>query len=337
MTDHTVYIVNAAPTAVPAANVHVTEARGEAFGVATWTVDPRVTLEGGLRVETSRITAVGDVNSGRSLLFPKPRAVLTWSPEAVDQVRLRVERTVDQLNFDDFAAGQASLGDSAVHAGNPDLTPQQAWVFEAAYERRFWGAGDATVTVRHSMLTDVIDRAPIFSASGAYDAPGNIGGGRKDEAILAVTLPLDRLGLRGGQVTGQATWRWSRVTDPTTGAPRPISNLQPLDFEANYTQGLPRWKSTIGVYIVGHGAQPTYYSSEIDSVYYGAFVDPFIEYKPRPDLAIRFEVANAAGLAEDYTRVIFNGPRNAYGVDYVDQRRLTSGRGLHLRIRKTFG
>jgi hypothetical protein len=155
--------------------------------------------------------------------------------------------------------------------------------------------------------------------------------------VFAVTLPLDKLGMRGGQVTGQATWRWSRVIDPTTGAARPISNLQPLDYEAHYTQGLPRWKSTFGVDIVGHGTQPTYYFSEIDSTYYGVYVDPFVEYKPRADLSIRFEVANAAGLAEDYTRVIYNGPRNAYGVDYVDARRLNSGQGLHLRIRKTFG
>jgi outer membrane receptor protein involved in Fe transport len=337
LSDHTVYIVNATPTAVPAANVRVSEARGEGFGTATWTVNPRITLETGLRLEASQITAVGDIDRSRALVFPKPRAVLTWSPHGADQVRLRIERTVDQLNFDDFAASQASLSDSAVHAGNPNLTPQQAWVFEVAYERRFWGWGDATVTVRHSDLADVIDRAPVFAASGAYDAPGNIGGGRKDEAVFAVTLPLDKLGMLGGQVSGQATWRSSRVIDPTTGAARPITNLQPLDYEAHYTQGLPGWKSTFGVDIYGHGTQTAYYFNEIDVNDYGVFIDPFVEYKPRADLAIRLEAPNAAGLAEDYTRVIYNGPRNASGVNYIDARRLNSGLGFHLRIRKTFG
>jgi outer membrane receptor protein involved in Fe transport len=337
LSDHTVYVVNATPTTVPAAKVRVTETRGEGFGTATWMADPRITLETGLRIEASQIAAVGDVDRSRALVFPKPRAVLTWSPKAADQFRLRIERTVDQLNFDDFAASQANLGDSAVHAGNPNLTPQQAWVFEAAYERRFWGSGDATLTVRHSNLTDVIDRAPIFAAAGPYDAPGNIGGGRKDEAVFAVTLPLDRLGMRGGQVTGQATWRSSRVIDPTTGAARPISNLQPLDYEAHFAQGLPSWKSTFGVDVFGHGTQTAYDLSEIDSSDYGVFIDPFVEYKPRADLAIRFEAANAAGLAEDYTRVIYNGPRNAYGLSYIDSRRLNSGPGFHIRIRKTFG
>lgn len=246
LVDHTVFAVNGAVVALPAANVRITETRGEGFATVTWQMRRTVTLESGLRVEASKIAASGDVVSGRTFVFAKPRAVVTWSPDDDDQVRARVEREVGQLNFDDFAAGQATLADGAVQAGNPNLTPEQAWVFEGAYERKFLGGADATITARHYRLTDVIDRAPVFGASGVFDAPGNIGGGRKDEVAFSLTLPTDKLGIPRGQVTSQATWRWSSVTDPTTGLQRSISGLKPAEAEAHFTQGLPKWKLTWG-------------------------------------------------------------------------------------------
>ena len=337
LSDHTAFAVNGAAIAIPAANVRITETRGEAFATATWRMRPTVTLESGLRVEASKIAAAGDVISGRTFVFAKPRAVVTWSPDDDDQVRVRVEREVGQLNFDDFAAGQATLANGAVQAGNPNLTPEQAWVFEAAYERKFLGGADATITARHYLLTDVIDRAPVYSASGVFDAPGNIGGGRKDEIAFSLTLPTDKLGIPRGQLTGQATWRWSSVTDPTTGLPRAISGLKPVAAEAHFTQGLPKWNLTWGIDVFDQSRQTYYRFNEIDTDQLKIYVSPFAEYKPRGDLAIRLEIANASGRGFEHTRQIYLGPRNVDALNYTDIRYLRAGRGIHLRIRKTFG
>ena len=337
LTDRTRYAVNGAAVSVPAANVHIAEKRGEGFATATWRMRRTVTVEAGLRVEASKIAATGDVISGRTFVFAKPRAVITWSPDDSDQIRIRVEREVGQLNFDDFAAGQATLANGAVQAGNPNLTPEQAWVFEGAYERKFLGGADATVTVRHSLLTDVIDRAPVFSATGVFDAPGNIGGGRKDEIAFSLTLPTDKLGIPRGQLTGQATWRWSSVIDPTTGLQRSISGLKPVEAEAHFTQGLPKWKLTWGVDVFDQWRQTYYRFNEIDTDQLKIYISPFAEYKPRDDLAIRLEIANASGRGFEHTRQIYLGPRNTDGLNYTDIRNLHTGRGIHLRIRKTFG
>lgn len=335
--DRTVYVVNGAPVVVPAANVRVTETRGEGFATATWRMRPTVTLETGLRVEASKIAAAGDVVSARTFVFAKPRAVLTWSPNDNNQVRVRVEREVGQLNFDDFAAGQATLANGAVQAGNPNLTPERAWVFEGAYERKFLGGADATATLRHYILTDVIDRAPVYGSSGVFDAPGNIGGGRKDEVAFSLTLPTDKLGISRGQLTGQATWRWSSVTDPTTGLRREVSGLKPVEAEAHFTQGLPKWKLTWGVDVFDQWRQTYYRFNEIDTDQLKIYVSPFAEYKPRKDVAIRLEIANASGRGFEHTRQIYLGPRNTDGLNYTDIRNLHGGRGIHLRIRKTFG
>ena len=322
---------------MPAANVRVTETRGEGFVSATWRPQPTTAIEAGLRVEASRIAATGDVTSRRTFVYPKPRIVVTWTPDAADQIRLRVEREVGQLNFDDFAAGQAALANSAVRAGNPNLTPQKDWVFEGAYERKLWGAADATVTVRHYALTDVIDRAPVYSSSGVFDAPGNIGGGHKDEVAFALSLPTDRLFIPRGLITGAATWRWSSVTDPTTGLRRPISGLHPADVEIHFTQGLPRLKTTWGVDVYDQWRETYYRFNEIDTDKKKVYVSMFADFKPRPDLSFRVELENASGRGYSHARQIYGSPRNTAAPPMTDIRNLHTGRGIYLRIRKTFG
>jgi hypothetical protein len=92
-----------------------------------------------MRTEDSTIRATGDLApEGKTLVYPKPRVVFTWSPDPLDQLRLRVEREVGQLDFGAFAAS-SSLNAGGVHLGNPGLLPQDAWVGEAALERPFLG------------------------------------------------------------------------------------------------------------------------------------------------------------------------------------------------------
>ena len=335
--DRTAYQVNGAPVVVPAANVRVTETRGEAFVSATWRAAPTVTLESGLHVEASRIAATGDVVSQRTFVYPKPRVVDTWTPDIADQIRLRVEHEVGQLNFDDFAAGRAALANGAVRAGNPNLTPQKDWVFEGAYERKLWGTADATLTLRHYALTDVIDRAPVFSPSGVFDAPGNIGGGHKDEVAFALALPTDRLFIPHGLINGRATWRWSSVTDPTTALQRPISGLHPADVEVHFTQGLPTLKTTWGVDVYDQWRETYYRFNEIDTDKKKIYVSMFADFKPRPDTSFRIELENASGRGFSHSRQIYVWPRDRPIAPSTDIRTLHTGRGIYIRIRKTFG
>ncbi len=334
---HTTYAENGVPIALPAANVRVTEARGEAFAIATWQARPTLTVEAGMRAEASRIASTGDVVNTKTLFYPKPRLAVTWSPDGADQIRLRAEHEVGQLNFDDFAASAATLNTGTVHAGNPNLNPQQDWVLEAAYDRRFWSAAEATITYRHFFLADVIDRAPIFDPAGTFDAPGNIGNGTKDEVAFTLTLPTDRFAIPRGLLTGQATWRWSRVIDPTTGQPRPISGLRPLDAEAHFTQGIPRFKATWGFDIYNQWQETYYRFNEIDTDKLKTYVVLFAEYKPRPDLAFRAEIDNAGARGFEHVRNVYVDARNTSPLAFTDLRDLHFGRILYFRVLKTFG
>jgi outer membrane receptor protein involved in Fe transport len=322
---------------VPNGNVRVEEKRGEVFAKGTWKPWSEMTLEAGLRYEGSAISAEGDATLEKTLYFAKPRFAATWAPTDSTQLRFRFERVVGQLNFDDFIA-ESELATGVVTAGNPDLDPEQAWVTEAAIEQRFWGDGAIVLTIRHSALTDVIDRAPVFAPGGrVFDGPSNIGDGTKDELIADLTLPLAKFGLKGGLLKGNLTWRESEVTDPTTGQKREISKLRPLEWEATFSQDLPRWNTTFGVEAYSAWRETYYRYNEIRTDKLKTFVKPFVEYRPRPDVVIRAEIQNVTERGFRHTRQVYGGPRSTSPLLYTDDRDIQFGRMYWIRVRKTFG
>jgi len=321
---------------IPGGNVQVEEERYELFGKAVWHPLPHWTFESGLRHEGSQISSRGEVNLKKTLSFDKPRLAVTWAPGEATQVRLNIERVVGQLDFGDFTAG-TSQNSGLVTAGNPDLVPEQAWVSEATLEQRFLGTGSVSVTLRHSDLTDVIDRAPVFTATEAFDSPANIGDGTKDELALEMTLPFDRIGMKGAQLRGSSTWRRSDVTDPTTGVKREISGLRPLEWQASFSWDLPQHQLNWGIEVNGAWRQTYYRLDEIEISKLKTYVQPYIEWKPRPDLRVRGEWSNATERGFRNTRYVYNGPRNRNGLAYADDRDIQFGQMYYIRIRKTFG
>ena len=331
------YQQDGTPVVVPAGDVRVEERRGEAFVKGAYQVDPRWLVEADLRQEVSRISSTGDVVLAKTLSFTKPRLAVTWAPETRTQVRLRVERTVDQLDFADFVATSELNNGGGVQAGNPDLEPERAWVLEAAVERRFRRTGVVILTARRSYLDDVIDIAPVFSPSGVFDAPANIGSGTLDELSISFTLPLSGFGWRGAELKAQGTRRWSEVTDPTTGETRGISGLRPVEWEAHFTHDLPRWRTTWGVDVTGGWRQALYRVNEVQLRKLKTFVVAYAEWKPREDLSIRAELQNLTSRGYRNTRYRYAGPRSVGTLQVIDDRDLQFGPMVYLRIRKTFG
>jgi outer membrane receptor protein involved in Fe transport len=335
LTTTTTFVEDGVPMVLPAADVHVTEARTEATALVDWRPKPTLNLEMGGKVEASRIVSTGDVNAAKTFVYPKPTLLIAWSPSPADQLRLRVERRVGQLNFDDYTANAGYIATGSVRAGNPRLTPQQDWVFEGVAERSFWSAGDVSVTARHYELSDVIDRIEAIGPSGPYDAPGNIGSGRRDDVAVALTLPLDRVGFARALLTGQTTFRWSRVTDPITGLSRPISGLHSNDWELHLIQALPRLKSTWGFDIIGPTIETNYRFDEVDTDKLGAFVSPFVEYRPRPDLSFRIELRNLLDRRVEHSRLVYDDVRTTSPLDFDELRLLRAGRFVFVRVVKS--
>lgn len=330
---------NGRPVALPAGDVKVEETRVNAILRGSWQATPNLTLEAGGRQEFSRVTSAGDVTLEKSLKFLKPRAALTWNADSLTQVRLRVEREVGQLNFDDFVASPNVASTGVVVVGNPDLTPQQAWVYEATVERRFWKDGSIVLTYRSFDLSDVVDRQPIFSPAGVVlaDAPGNIDSGTKTEIAAGLTLPLDRLGMKAAQLKGQVTWRDTKVLDPLTRSNRQISTLHPVDWELHFSQALPQWQTTWGLDLLGGFRERVFRLTEIETKKVSPYLILFTEHRLASDLTLRIEANGINMRAAKRIREVYAGPRSLGVLTYTDVRDLEWGGNVIIRLRKTFG
>ncbi|MGD0192967.1 MAG: TonB-dependent receptor [Rhizomicrobium sp.] len=321
---------------LPSANADVNEKRGEVFGEGTWKISDAWTLDAGARFEFSTIAETGYTDLSRSFFYPKPRAVLTWTPEEGTQIRLRYERVLGQLDFNNFIAS-SNLAANGVTAGNPDIEPDQHDQYEISYEKDFWDKGALIVTLMHEQIYDVQDLVPVTGTSGVFDAPGNIGTGQNNQVDVEFTVPLDKIGLTNGLLKTTNIWRFSSVHDPVTGELRPISGERPQDIEWTLTQDIDSLKSTWGVYWFNCWKQNYY---RVEQVQYQRTLPPFLsvwwEYKPTQSWSIHLELDNLARYGYQDTFDDYAGPRNISPLESIDNLYIKSQPRLYAQVRKTF-
>jgi len=331
------FTVNGTPQAVPVPDIRVEELRGEAFAQGTWRPNPQWTLEAGARFERSTITQTGANPLERSFDYPKPRVLATWSPAEDTQVRMRVERKVGQLNFQDFSSN-VNLNSGVVTTGSTDLRPDQRWIYEAAFEKRFWENGAAVLTLRHEDIEDVIDQRPFPDATNIVGfGPGNIGDGTNDVAELSLTVPLKPLGLEGGEIKATGSWVNSEVTDPLTGETRRISGQRPQNLSANFRQDLPAQKLTFGLGWFGGWEEDYYRRNEVNSLRLEHFLSSFVEWKPTTSFTLRAELNNYDPYRFYINRFIYDGQSRAVGnLTEIEQEQRKSQMIGRLSLRWTF-
>ena len=330
------YIDNGVPIPLPSSNVHVDEKRYEAFGLVTWKLSPKLTLEAGARFESSTIEESGNVSQSRSFFYPKPRLLLTWSPYQNTQVRLRFERKLGQLNFSNFVSS-VDLSNTNVKGGNPDLRPDDHWQYEAALEQRFWGKGSIVATLLHEEIKDVSDYTPIVGTSPLIDGPGNIGAGKNDQLDIEVQVPTDPFGIKGGLIKSTTLWKKSEVTDPLTRQTRRISGQRPFTIQWSFDQDLPSLKSTWG--IVHYTGWREYYFRlrQTKTRHIGnQFVILYWEYKPNPNWLVRVEGDNIIPFKFWQHQTFWNGPRNTAPVAFDYDLTIQSQPRLFVKIKRTF-
>ena len=323
------FTVGGVDVPLPSASVKVEETRGEAFSKATWRINPKLTLEGGVRLEASTISQSGDADQEKSFFFAKPRLLATWTPMENNQLRFRFERELGQLDFGDFAAS-AELDDGTVFGGNVDLEPEQRWISELSYERRFWGEGVVSIGYRHDRIIDVIDRLPL---PGGLSATGNIGDGTLDQLSLNVVVPLDKVGISGARFTFRNDWNKTSVTDPTTGEDRRISGVRPSQANVGFQQDITSWKTQWGINWLPRLGQATYDPDQTFAWRGADYLEAFVEYKPSPTLSLRAQL----NLWDDFTqqRTVY-ATRDPRTVAFVEDRSIDPRTFVSLRVRKTF-
>ncbi len=328
-TDQT-FLVGGIAVPLPSDQIKVEETRGEVFAKTTWRVRPNLSVEGGVRLEASTITQSGDADQEKSFFFAKPRVQVTWTPRPQNQLRFRFERVLGQLNFGDFAAG-ANLQDEQLFGGNVNLEPEERWISELTYERRFLGDGIVSIGYRHDEIIGVIDRLPLAQGLSAV---GNIGDGTLDQLAVNILVPLDWTGFPGGQFQFRNTWNDTAVTDPTSGQERPISGVRPSQPAFTIAQDITTWKINWAVTYLEGLRQFRFDPDQISGFTGSDYFEANIEYKPTPTLAIRAQV----NVWNDFQveRTVFADRTAARPILFTELRPTDPRTFWQIRIRKTF-
>lgn len=334
---NTLYFVNGVNQPLPSAHAHVEEQRGELFGTATWKFAPDWVLEAGARTEYSTIIESGSENLTRSFFYLKPRAVLTWSADADTQVRVRYEKVLGQLDFNNFIAS-ANLSSTGVTVGNKDLRPDQHSQYEISFERHFWEKGAFVLTFMHEDIKDVVDYVPITDTMGnVFDAPGNIGNGQDNQISVQATLPLDRFFVPNGLLTATGTFNLTSVRDPVTGTNRVISNQRPQTINVDFTQDIGSLNSTWGISYYNCWTEDSYrLTFTRDRKVLPPYFSLFWDYKPDAAWTFHLGLNDVAGFLYKDVRYYYAGPRNSSPLSSIDAYTTVAIPQIDVRIRHSF-
>ena len=338
-----VTLLNGVPFLLGGDRSRVNELRADGFATAKWAPMPNLNLEIGARFEWSRITADSDAGDAeKTLTFLKPRVNLSWSPEQGHQLGLKVERVVDQLDFDSFASS-TQFEQQIFGVGNPDAQPEKKWVVDARYERQFGGQNSLVLNYTHTDIDNILGRA-ILVVPGTppdpdtlFEITRNSGRATLDELSLTGSLELDGLGIPGGIFSATGMRLESSLIDPVTGERHADSDRQPWSWSFSLQQslyeGALRWNLSMADEGEAMGWRPHYLERRAFSPFLGAS----ITWKPWPDWSI--SAGGNSLIAEDFvaTSEFFNAPRTVGALpDYREYSATSTQRFYFVSVRKNF-
>ncbi len=290
---------------VPSSNVKVAEIRAEAFTNIVWNATDKLTIDGGVTWEISRIKVTGDATNTQTFKFLKPMLNFTYNVRDNLQLQLRTSRTVGQLNFEDFAASN-DVTDDRVLAGNPDLSPDQTWRVEGSADWRFNRAGSIVVTLFHEWRNDVLEQILLPSGSGGL---GNAGSATFYGLEADLILPLD-FALTGGRLEVGYRRRESSLFDPLIGRDRPLSDINDEFIRFEFRHDLVKERLAWGVEMDGGFEEPNFFVTEqLD--FEGPYrFDIYAETTKFLGVKMRLEWTRFAGNTFNRNRLFFDPDRS---------------------------
>jgi hypothetical protein len=294
------------PIDLPLDNATVKEKRGEVYVSVGKTLSPALRIDGGVNYEASNLKVSGDAEAKRALKFLKPNLAVDWKPGGGWHAQASIRRTVAQLDFYDFVS-IADLSAGRVNGGNENLEPQRTWEFRLTAEHSLLGDGLFKLDLGHDLVSLLQDRILICDEDDVdvcFDAPGNIGTGKRYFAELTVDAPLGRI-WSGLRAKFTATVQRTRVKDPINGRKRNFSGFFP-DWQWEIDVRRDVGKFSYGLTVEDRDRFTFFRTDEFDSNFNGGpFGTAFVEYRFNPKTSIILEVDNAFETTGERNRLRF--------------------------------
>ena len=347
------------------------ERRLDAYAQFKWKLSDAVTLETGLRAESTKTeqdfrndlseggvldeTIVGDADSSEFML--NPSAHLQWKVTDNDQFRVSVARTVRRPSIDQVIPSYAleSPADEDVTVGNPDLSFESSWGLDVGYERRFGGRGVFGVNVFTRRISDLIGLVNTGLAVDEIgldpeDFPGslytyqNIGDAKTHGIEFDLSTPLGFMGLEETGVFANYTRMWSDRDDPAGGGKIAIDYQPDYVYNVGITQNLPSWDMSFGFSYQKQGESRFVTYGEIESQIYDGNLEFFVEKRLGDRWVLRLTGNNLLDADSLQAEAGFDGDNGAeilsnqaaYDVDAYEVERENSSPRWTLTLRAVF-
>jgi outer membrane receptor protein involved in Fe transport len=318
---------------LPIDNATVSELRGEGYINAGRPLTKNLRLDLGLRYEASKLKVRGDATADRSLKFLKPSITLDWRPGNGWHTQASLRRTVAQLNFYDFISS-AELSTDRVNGGNADLEPQRTWEARLLAEKPILGDGLVKVELGYDLVQLLQDR--ILTDEG-FDAPGNIGTGRRIFTNITLDAPLSKLGLSGVRWKTQVTLQRTRVEDPIWHTQRRWTDYWP---SFDWFSELRRDKGAFS-YGISVSDRDRFYLFRTDEIYSnwngGPYGTAFVEYRPDSRTTVRFDADNIFDTDATAHRVLYRPNRTNPDPKFTEDRERNIHRSFMVTVKRSFG
>jgi hypothetical protein len=318
---------------LPIQNARVKENRAEFWINGGRPITKNLRVNVGLNFETSHLTVAGDATADRKLSFLKPSVTLDWEPGGGWHTQFILRRTVAQLDFFDFvSAADLSVG-GRVNGGNANLQPQRSWESRLLFERPIFGKGQLRLELGYDLVSMLQDRILVFDEQGnAFDAPGNLGTGRRQYADLTFDAPLDHL-WKGLHVRLHGNVQRTRVKDPITGRQRDWTGFYPRWlWDADIRRDIG--KVAYGISLSDNRRITFFRTDDFDTNYNEGFpfTNAFIEYRPTASQKLRLDVTDISNTGGARDILLFFPNRTAGTPSELEHR----FRNSHIRIGLTF-
>lgn len=321
---------------LPLEDATVSELRGEVYASAGRQISPALRVDGGLNMEFSRLKVRGDATADRSLKFLKPNLTLNWQAGDDWHLQFIVRRTVAQLDFYDFVS-VAEFANDRVNGGNANLEPQRIWEGRFVAEHPLLGSGKMRFEAGVDIVSKLQDRILIVDDEGnSFDAPGNIGTGRRFFADLTLDAPLDNL-WKGLRVRAHAKLQRTRVRDPIWHEYRNFNDYFPdWDWDVDVRRDIGRF--AYGFFIQDRDRTFNVRTDQIDAYpNLGPFATAFVEYRPTSRSSLTFDIENLLDTAGAVDRRIYEPDRTNPDPVVHEYRQRNSHVRLQLSYKLSFG
>lgn len=325
------------------ATTRIEERRAETSLVHGRRLAEDIVFQGSLGVEYSELSQSGAVGQVREFVRPKGFASLSWQPVEAWDLAMRIERSVGQLNFGDFAAS-VNLNNEAgqQEAGNPEIVPEQSWDLDLEANGDLGAYGAVTIRAYDREISDVNDSV-LFSRTVEPDGtiiieegPGNLDSASVYGLELSGTFEMEPLGWEGAKLDWNAGVTGSSITDQVTGEDRPLSRQGKYHYHLRFRHDVPETDWAWGVSYGENRGTGFYRITQINRrIDTPGSLNVFLQNKDVAGLNTQISVMNLLDREERFQRIAYTGTR-LDPIDSIERRVRTSGLNVRLEVSSSF-